>query len=161
HSASGKLSANQGNGSLEVNTAWGSISVNGGEASTARRSVSGSIKVEDFVLKDAKIASVGGTVLAKFIADNTAPSSFNTVSGSIELNTTFPATDEGATLTFRSVSGSANVRGEWVPAGKRNWKLGEGTGAPFRMNTVSGSLQMTGKRDPSVIARNEPLPDAN
>ena len=159
HSASGKVQATQVSESLEINTASGSITVTGGEAWTALRSVSGSIKVEDFVMKNAKVASVSGSVRANFVANNTAPYSFDTVSGSIELNTTFPATDEGASLTFRSVSGSANVRGEWVSAGKRNWKIGEGTGAAFRMNTVSGSLQMNGKRDPSVSAKNEPLPD--
>jgi hypothetical protein len=117
HSASGKVTATQINESLEINTASGSISVNGGEAWTALRTVSGSIRVEDFTMKNARVASVSGGIHARFIANNTAPYSFDTVSGSIELNTLFPATDEGATLTFRSVSGSANARGEWVSTG--------------------------------------------
>jgi hypothetical protein len=161
HTASGSVHADQIHGSLEINTASGSIKVNGGEAWTALRTVSGSIKVEDFVMKNAKVASVSGSIRATFLANNNAPYSFDTVSGSVHLTTTFPAGDEGPTLTFRSVSGSANADGEWISTGKRTWRIGNGGGAQFRANTVSGSLRASGRRDASVVARNEPMPNSD
>jgi hypothetical protein len=160
HTASGSVHADQIRDSLEINTASGSIKVNGGEAWTALRSVSGSIKVEDFVMKNAKVATVSGSINAKFIANNNTPYSFDTVSGSVNLTTAFPAGEGGAALTFRSVSGSAHADGEWVSTGKRSWKIGNGEGAQFRANTVSGSLRATGKQDAAVIARIEPMPNS-
>ena len=161
HTASGSVRTEHIRESLEINTASGSVKVEGGEAWTALRSVSGSIKVEDFVMKNAKLASVSGSISAKFIANNTAPYSFDTVSGSVHLTTAFPAIEGGATMTFRSVSGSGHADGEWTSTGKRSWTIGNGEGPQFKINTVSGSLRANGTRDASVIGRNEPLPNSD
>lgn len=161
HTASGSVRTEQIRESLEINTASGSIKVEGGEAWTALRTVSGSIKVEDFIMKNAKLASVSGSISAKFIANNTAPYSFDTVSGSVHLTTAFPAGDRGASMTFRSVSGSGQADGEWTSTGKRSWTIGNGEGPQFKINTVSGSLRANGTRDAAVIGRNELLPNSD
>lgn len=159
HTASGSVRAENIRNSLEVNTASGSIKVNGGEAWTALRSVSGSIQVDDFTMRNAKLASVSGSIKLNVIANNgLAPYAFDTVSGSINLNVTLPGDAAGPSLQFRSVSGSGNARGEWTSSGKRSWVVAQGGGAPFKVSSVSGSLNTTASVDPGVSTRNEQLP---
>ncbi|HVL22629.1 MAG TPA: DUF4097 family beta strand repeat-containing protein, partial [Thermomicrobiales bacterium] len=160
HTASGSVDVHAVTGSLEANTASGSIRVEDGEAWTALRSMSGSIKIDRFIMKNARVTTVSGSVQANLIANNRSDYSFETVSGSLKLQTVLPGDGSGASLTFRSLSGSANVNGDWVPAsGKRNWQLAAGPEGPaFRVKTVSGSLQATGKTDTDIALRTEPLP---
>jgi hypothetical protein len=162
HTASGSVKAENIQNSLEVNTASGSIKVNGGEAWTALRTVSGSINVNEFTMRNAKLASVSGSMKLNVAANNAlAPYGFDTVSGSIQLNLTLPATSSGPTLNFRSVSGSGNASGAWKSSGKRSWAVGDGQGAPFKVSSVSGSLNTYASVEGTVIARDEPLPNSD
>lgn len=162
HTASGAVRAENIRSSLEANTASGSIKVNGGEAWTALRTVSGSIQVDDFTMRNAKLASVSGSMKLNVIANNgLAPYGFDTVSGGISLGVTLPASTAGSQLTFRSVSGSGNAKGAWTSSGKRSWTIGEGGGSQFKVSTVSGSLNTTATVDPGVNARDEPLPNSD
>jgi hypothetical protein len=159
HTASGSVNVHAVTGSLEVNTASGSIRVEEGEAWTALRSMSGSVKIDRFIMKNARVTTVSGSVKANLIANNRSDYSFETVSGSLKLQTVLPG-NSGASLTFRSLSGSANVNGDWVTAsGKRNWQLAAGAEGPaFRVKTVSGSLHSTAKTEADISLRDEPLP---
>jgi hypothetical protein len=162
HTASGSVRAENTRNSLEANTASGSIKVNGGEAWTALRTVSGSINVADFTMRNAKLASVSGSMKLSVIANNAlAPYSFDTVSGSINLTSILPAGNPGPSLSFRSVSGSAHADGEWASTGKRTFAVGDGQGARFKVNSVSGSLRATAQTDAAVAPRNEPLPNSD
>ncbi|MEJ7837413.1 MAG: DUF4097 family beta strand repeat-containing protein [Thermomicrobiales bacterium] len=159
HTASGSVRAENIQNSLEANTASGSIKINGGEAWTALRTVSGSIQVDDFTMRNAKLASVSGSMKLNVITNNAlAPYGFDTVSGSINLNVTLPGDSTGPSLQFRSVSGSGNAKGEWASSGKRSWVVGQGGGAPFKVSSVSGSLNTTASVDPGISTRNELLP---
>ncbi len=158
HSASGGITVEQANGSLEANAVSGGISVTGGEAWTALRTVSGRIQVDDFTMKNARIASVSGSVRANFVADNSQDYSIETVSGSVRFEVALPA-DVRSTLTFRSLSGSASTSGEWTPRGKKSWSAGDGEPGPrFSVKTVSGSLGSTVRTEARIVARHEALP---
>jgi len=131
-----------------------------GEAWTALRTVSGRIGIERFTMKNARLASVSGSIHANVTADNAQEYAISTVSGSVRLDLTVPATAL-TTLTSRSASGSAKVSDDWTTAGKRRWTIGAGEPGPtFNVKTVSGSLKASATADSSVAARNEPLPVA-
>ncbi len=160
NSASGSISIDGVHGSLEANTASGSLAVADGEAWTALRTVSGRIGIERFTMKNARLASVSGSIHANVTADNAQEYAISTVSGSVRLDLTVPATAL-TTLTSRSASGSAKVSDDWTTAGKRRWTIGAGEPGPtFNVKTVSGSLKASATADSSVAARNEPLPVA-
>jgi len=157
-SASGSIHIQQVEGSLEANTASGSIRIEDGEAWLAARTVSGSIGIERFTMKNARIASVSGSVTANVRADNAQDYGFSTVSGSVKLNLALPA-NATSTLSSRSASGSAKASGDFVATGKRSWTAGSGPRGPvFNVKTVSGSLKAFGTADPGVAARSEALP---
>ncbi len=159
NSAGGSVRAHNVSGSLEVNTASGRIEVGGGEVWTALRTMSGSVKLDDVTLKNARIVTVSGSVHGMVTAPNAIDYSIETVSGSVRLDARLPATGSTARLSVKSISGSAKVDGDWVMDGKRQWRLGSGEDGPqFRVKTVSGSLKCTGHADPEVMARREPMP---
>lgn len=159
HSASGAVTVDTVNGSLEANSVSGAISLRNGEAWTSLRSVSGRIQVEEFTMKNARVATVSGAVRADMIANNAQGYSFSTVSGSVKLNVTTPATVTSK-LTSRSASGSAQANGEWVATGRKTWTLGTGLDGPhFDVKTVSGSLKASGQTSSTVRAQNEALPE--
>lgn len=158
NSASGAISIDGAHGSLEANTASGRIAVADGEAWTALRTVSGAITIERFTLKNARLASVSGSIHANVIADNAQEYTISTVSGSVKLDLTVPAAAV-TTLTSRSASGSAKVSDDWVASGKRSWTIGSGEQGPaFSVKTVSGSLKASARAEAGIMARNEPLP---
>jgi len=158
NSASGAITIDGAHGSLEANTASGSISVAKGAAWTALRTASGSISIERFTMKNARLATVSGSVKAAVIADNAQEYSISTVSGSVRLDLTLPATVT-TSLTSRSVSGSAKPGSEWTADGKRRWTIGAGEPGPsFSVKTVSGSLKASARLDAGLAPRNEPLP---
>lgn len=160
NSASGSIAIDGAYGSLEANTASGSLRVANGEAWTALRTVSGSISIDRFVLKNARLASVSGSIKAIATADNAQEYSISTVSGSVQLDLTVPAASV-TSLTSRSTSGSARVGDEWTQGGKRKWTIGAGEAGPaFTVRSVSGSLKVSAHADPGVSPRNEPLPAA-
>ncbi len=161
NSASGSIAVEEAYGSLEANSASGSVTVEGGEAWTALRTVSGKIAIDRFTMKNARLATVSGSVVANVTADNAQDYSISTVSGSVKLNLSVPATSL-TTLTSKSASGSAKADGDFIADGKRRWRAGAGTAGPaFNVKTVSGSLHAVAKADPGVTARNEPLPVAH
>ncbi|HYI25615.1 MAG TPA: DUF4097 family beta strand repeat-containing protein [Thermomicrobiales bacterium] len=158
HSASGSISIENVVGSIEANSASGSIEVTGGEAWTALRTVSGSIRVDESTLKNARVVSVSGSIKANAVTDNSQDYSFESVSGSVKLNTTLPVNTQ-AKLTFKSISGSGSAGGDWVAQSKRSWVAGTGeTGPNFSVKTVSGSLNAQARCDGAVPARHEALP---
>jgi len=160
-SASGSASIEEVHGSLEANSASGSVSVAGGEAWTALRTVSGSIRIDRFTMKNARLATVSGSVKAAITADNAQEYSISTVSGSVTLDLTVPAAAE-TKMSSRSASGSAKVSGDWVANGRRSWRMGTSeTGPVFNVRTMSGSLTSVGKLDDSLVLRHEPLPTAS
>lgn len=158
NSASGSASIEEIYGSLEANSASGSVSVAGGEAWTALRTVSGSIRIERFTMKNAHLATVSGSIKANVTADNAQEYAISTVSGSVNLELTAPA-DAGTRMSSRSASGSAKASGEWVADGRRSWRMGTAESGPmFNVKTMSGSLTSVGKTDASLALRREPLP---
>lgn len=158
NSASGAIAIDGVHGSLEANTASGSLTVADGEAWTALRTVSGRINIERFVMKNARLASVSGSINANVTADNAQEYSVSTVSGSVNLELRVPAAVT-TTLASRSASGWAKVREEWVSTGRRTWTVGSGAQGPaFNVKTVSGSLKASARADAGLAARNEPLP---
>ena len=159
HSASGSIQVKGVTGSLEANTASGSIKVEDGEAWLALRSVSGSISIDRFTMKNARITTVSGGVRGAAIINNVSDYSFETVSGSLNLNIILPA-DSTSTLNFKSLSGSARVDGAWQSDGKRSWHAGNGGGGPtLRVKTVSGSLNLSGHLESSIPTRHEAMPE--
>jgi len=159
HSASGSVRVKSVTGSLEVNTASGSIKVEDGETWVALRTVSGSITVDRFTMKNARITTVSGSVHGSAIINNQSDYSFETVSGSLNLNVVLPA-DGVSTLNFKSLSGSANAGGDWQSDGKRSWHAGSGGAGPtMRVKTVSGSLNTRAHLEPSIPTRHEALPE--
>jgi len=158
NSASGSSSIEQVYGSLEVNSASGSVSVAGGEAWTALRTVSGGIRIDRFTMKNARLATVSGSIKAVVTADNAQEYAISTVSGSVNLDLTVPAA-AGTKMSSRSASGSAKVSGDWVADGRRSWRMGTAeTGPVFNVRTMSGSLTSVGKTDASLNLSHEPLP---
>ncbi|MDQ3657837.1 MAG: DUF4097 family beta strand repeat-containing protein, partial [Chloroflexota bacterium] len=158
NSASGAIVIEGVRGSLEGNTASGSLSVSDGEAWTAMRTASGSMSIQRFTMKNARLATVSGSIRAAITADNAQEYSISTVSGSVKLDLTLPAAAT-TSLTSRSVSGSAKPGDEWTADGKRRWTIGTGEPGPaFSVKTVSGSLKATARLDAGVAPRNEPLP---
>lgn len=159
HTASGKVTVADVKGSLEINTASGSIGVERGEAWVALRSMSGSVRIGQFVMKNARVTTVSGSIHGDVIMNNTASYDFESVSGSVKLQAALPA-NGGASLAFRSLSGSSHVDGDWVQGvGKRIWELPtKAAGPAIRVKTVSGSLSITGRTTPDVELRDEPLP---
>ncbi len=158
NTASGAITIDGAHGSLEANTASGSLTVANGVAWTALRTVSGRISVERFTMKNARLASVSGSIHAQVIADNAQEYAISTVSGSVKLDLTVPA-NAVTSLTSRSASGSAKVSDDWTANGKRHWTIGTGEPGPaFSVRTVSGSLKASARADANVMPRNEPLP---
>ena len=158
-SASGSIEVTDVVGSLEANTASGSVTVNGGEAWTALRTVSGRISVDNFTMKNARLVTVSGGVRASAVVNNSVDYSVTTVSGGVNLDLTIPESS-GATMTFKTASGGADVSSAWVAEGRKSWKIGNGQPGPaFNIKTVSGGLQSAAKLDPTLVLRNEPLPN--
>lgn len=158
NTASGAIVIDNAHGSLEANTASGSLTVNGGAAWTALRTVSGRISVERFTMKNARVATVSGSIGIQATADNAQEYAISSVSGSVKLDLTVPAASV-TSLTSRSASGSVKVGDEWVEGGRRRWTVGAGEPGPaFNVKTVSGSLKASARTDAKVMARNEPLP---
>ena len=159
NSASGSVRLDGIDGSLEVNAVSGSVDVAKANGWTSLRTVSGRIQLDEGVLKHARVATVSGSVRAAFTAANAQTYAFSTVSGSVKLDVTTPATVL-STLTSKSASGSAQADGEWTSTGRRAWSMGGGqTGPALDVKTVSGSLKSTGRTDPTVTAQHEPLPE--
>jgi hypothetical protein len=159
HSASGSVAVMGVKGSLEVNTASGSIKVEEGEAWLALRTVSGSIKIDRFTMKNARITTVSGSVKGSAIVNNDTDYSFETVSGSLNLNVVLPA-DSTTLLNFKSLSGSATVAGAWQSDAKRMWHAGNGAAGPtIRVKTVSGSMNLNAHVEPTIPTRHEALPE--
>jgi hypothetical protein len=123
--ASGAIRCEKILGSLEVNTASGAVSIEKGAAWLAVRTVSGRITVDNFTMKNARVASVSGAVQLQGTTDNAEEYTVSTVSGSVRLDVVVPATTQ-ATLGFRSASGSGKASGEWVQQDRRTWTLGSG-----------------------------------
>ncbi len=160
NTASGAITIEGAHGSLEANTASGSLTVADGVAWTALRTVSGRISIERFTMKNARLASVSGSIHANVTADNAQEYAISTVSGSVKLDLTVPA-NAVTSLMSRSASGSSKVGDEWVSNGRRSWTIGAGEPGPtFNVKTVSGSLKASARTDPGLAARNEPLPVA-
>ncbi len=158
NTASGAIEIEGVHGSLEANTASGSLSVADGAAWTALRTVSGRISIERFTMKNARLASVSGSIHANAIADNAQEYAISTVSGSIRLDLTVPASVV-TSLTSRSASGSSKVSDDWVSKGRRSWTIGAGEPGPvFNVKTVSGSLKASARTDAGLAARSEALP---
>lgn len=159
HSASGSVTVKGVKGSLEVNTASGSIKVEEGEAWLALRTVSGSIKIDRFTMKNARITTVSGSVKGSAIVNNDTDYSFETVSGSLNLNVVLPA-DSTTVLNFKSLSGSATVAGAWQSDARRMWHAGNGAAGPtIRVKTVSGSMNLNAHVEPTIPTRHEALPE--
>jgi len=160
NTASGAITIEGAHGSLEANTASGSLTVADGVAWTALRTVSGRISIERFTMKNARLASVSGSIHANVTADNAQEYAISTVSGSVKLDLIVPA-NVVTSLTSRSASGSSKVSDDWVSNGRRSWTIGAGEPGPaFNVKTVSGSLKASARTDPGLAARNEPLPVA-
>ncbi len=158
NTASGAISIEGAHGSLEANTASGSLTVADGVAWTALRTVSGRISIERFTMKNARLASVSGSIHAQVTADNAQEYAISTVSGSVKLDLTVPA-NVVTSLTSRSASGSSKVSDDWVANGRRSWTIGSGEPGPaFNIKTVSGSLKANARTDANIAPRNEPLP---
>ncbi|MEJ7901090.1 MAG: DUF4097 family beta strand repeat-containing protein, partial [Thermomicrobiales bacterium] len=158
NTASGAISIDGAHGSLEANTASGSLSVADGVAWTALRTVSGRISIERFTMKNARLASVSGSIHAQVTADNAQEYTVSTVSGSVKLDLTVPA-NVVTSLSSRSASGSSKVSDDWVANGRRSWTIGTGEPGPsFNVKTVSGSLKASARADAGLAPRNEPLP---
>lgn len=159
NSASGSVKLDDIDGSLEVNAVSGSVDVTKANGWTSLRTVSGRIHLDEGVLKHARVATVSGSVRAAFTASNAQTYAFSTVSGSVKLDVTAPASVV-STLTSKSASGSAQADGEWTSSGRRSWRMGTGqTGPALDVKTVSGSLKSTGRTDPTIVAQHEPLPE--
>lgn len=159
HSASGSVKVRSITGSLEVNTASGSIKVENGESWVALRTVSGSITVDRFTMKNARITTVSGSVHGSAIINNQSDYSFETVSGSVNLNVVLPS-DSVSTLNFKAISGSGNAAGDWQSDGKRSWHAGSGGAGPtIRVKTVSGGLNTQAHVESSIPTRHEALPE--
>jgi DUF4097 and DUF4098 domain-containing protein YvlB len=158
HSASGDVSLRNLTGSVESNTASGDISFEHGDAWTALRSVSGDISIRGVTLKNARITTVSGTISVDATINNAADYTFDSVSGDMNLTTRVP--NAGATLTYRSMSGDASVRGDWTKgSGKRSWTIGGGEGGSrLAVKTVSGDLRAEGTIGSDVEARSETMP---
>lgn len=158
HSASGDMTLRQINGSVESNTASGDISLSGGDAWTALRSVSGDISINDVTMKNARVTTVSGTVKVDATFNNAAEYTFDSVSGDIRLTTALPAS--GATLSFRSMSGDADMGGGWTRGdSKRTWKIGEASdGLKIAVKTVSGDLDANGTVSGDIEGRHESMP---
>lgn len=158
HSASGDISLRAITGSVESNTASGDISLNGGDGWTALRSVSGDITIRDYTLKNARVTTVSGTVNADVTVNNAADYTFDSVSGDMRLTTMIPAS--GATLSFRSMSGDADVEGDWTKGdSKRSWTLRGAAGGPkIAVKTVSGDLRANGVLSGDLESRSETVP---
>ncbi len=158
HSASGDISLRDITGSVESNTASGDISLNGGDGWTALRSVSGDITIRDYTLKNARVTTVSGTVNADVTVNNAADYSFDSVSGDMRLKTAIPAS--GATLSFRSMSGDADIEGDWTKGdSKRSWTLRGAAGGPkIAVKTVSGDLRANGVLSGDLETRSETVP---
>ncbi len=159
NSASGSVRLEEIDGSLEVNAVSGGVDVSRANGWTSLRTVSGRIQLSEGLLKHARVATVSGSVKAAFTAINAQTYAFSTVSGSVKLDVTAPASVI-STLTSKSASGSAQADGEWTSAGRRSWSMGTGqTGPALDVKTVSGSLKCTGRTDPTIAAQHEPLPE--
>src|SRR5699024_167618 len=109
-------------------------------------------------MKNARVTTVSGSIRARATLDNAAPYTFDTVSGDIDLETTLPGS--GASLTFRAVSGDADVSGDWIRgSGKRTWQLAGGSEGPaIRVKAVSGGLDARATSDASQTLRHETAP---
>ncbi|MGI8484787.1 MAG: hypothetical protein ACR2OU_11060, partial [Thermomicrobiales bacterium] len=91
------------------------------------------------------------------IINNQSDYSFETVSGSLNLNVVLPA-DTVSTLNFKSLSGSGNAGGDWQSDGKRSWHAGSGGAGPtLRVKTVSGSMNTQAHVESSIPTRHEAL----
>lgn len=160
HSASGDLQVRDVTGSLEANTANGEISVSGGDAWAALRAVNGDISVNGFTMRNARVTTVSGDINVEATLDNLADYSFDTVSGDISLRPMLPAS--GATLTYKAVSGDANVSGDWTRGdSKRTWTLNGATDGPrISVKAVSGDLSATATASGDTTLRHETPPSA-
>ena len=160
HSASGSIHATQITGSVEANSASGSITLDNGEGWLAARSASGKIAIDHFTLKNAKVTTVSGALRISAIMNNVADYTFETVSGSLQINSVLPA-DSAATLTHKSMSGSATAHGAWNADGRRAWTSSStitAAGPSLRTRSVSGSLTANAHIEESIPTRHEALP---
>lgn len=147
--ASGNIRLQGVGGNVEGNSASGDVVVSDIRGWIAARSVSGDVRVTNATIKGGRFNSVSGDVSVDGTLTNATTYSTETVSGSVRFSLTVPA--EGAQLTFRSLSGSSNVGGDWRRGeSKRSWVIGEGTGPDLRVKSVSGSLFAEGRVDPSL-----------
>ena len=146
NTASGDMTVTQLTGDLRFNSASGNLTLTQALGQLTANSASGDLEIEGSAFNATTINTVSGDIRLDAVLTGTGPYTIESVSGDIELALAAlsPATgaDRELAVTFRSMSGDANVDGAFQSRGGRRWTTGGSEAGPtVAVKTVSGDLR--------------------
>ncbi|MCA9862653.1 MAG: DUF4097 family beta strand repeat protein, partial [Thermomicrobiales bacterium] len=140
-SASGDMHLAHLVGQLTVQSASGDVNLSNAVVALSVRTASGDLHLTGTVLDGMHLQTASGDCFLEGTLRRGHNARVETASGDVHLTLQQPE-HTGATLTFRTVAGSASVDEPFRRVAPRRWQLGHGEGPQIDVATVAGDLNV-------------------